>query len=365
MIGVKFRSVAVRYGEEKRENQWYADHLPEVLAQATERGLARAFQVADGDTSSKGYDDKMARYVDDPFRGARIRYKLGADETSLSLELAAAREALAAADLQPEDIDCLLVASWLPEDFVAPGNAVYLAAALGTRAPAFNVETACSSGLACLEFAEGLLAVGRYRRILVVLSNTVSRQADEENTLSWIASDVASAAVLEGDPEGSQILGSCFENTAESAGVFVHRIELDEQGAGRIRMGVGKAGSKALRASNGPEQIQRICGTALERAGVALSEVALFGCSTPLAWFAELCRDAMAASPSQINDLFPRLGNAGLPFPLVHLFHGLADERLESGDLLLLYTIGSTSTAGSMVVRVGDVACGPHPDRIR
>ena len=48
------------------------------------------------------------------------------------------------------------------------------------------------------ELAEGLLSVGRYRSVLVVLSNTVSRQADDANTLSWISSDVAAAAVLDG-----------------------------------------------------------------------------------------------------------------------------------------------------------------------
>ncbi len=354
-------SLGVRYGSERRTNDWYRTHQPEALARAAERGLAKAFSDADGDGSSAGFDTAMRRYQRDPFRGATIRYKLGPGESSRTLEEAAARDALAAADVSPEDVDLALCASWLPEDFVAPGNAVYLARALGMSAPAINVETACSSGLASLELADSLLSTGRHRRVLVALSNTVSRQADDANTLSWISSDVAAAALIEADEGHPLIHAVAMENTAATCDSFVHRVRPGEDGDARVRMEVGAAGTRALRATSGPELVARLCRRALDRAGLGVEDIRLFACSTPLAWFAELCREALGASPEQVQDLFPRLGNAGLPFPVVHLHHATAEGRLAPGEKVLIYTVGSVSSAGAMVVEASDWRLGPHP----
>lgn len=358
---VSIRAIGVRYGKDRRDNDWYREHCPEALAAARERGLAKAFSTEGSDASSRAFDDQMRRYTEDPFRGAVVRYKLAADETSQTLELAAARDALQAASLSPQDVDVVLCASWLPEDFIAPGNAVYLARSLEIAAPAFNVESACSSGLAALELAEGLLAVGRYRRVLIVLSNTVSRQADDHNTLSWISSDVAAAAVLE-RAETPGILSSAMENTAATAGVFVHRMLPTADGA-QVRMEIGPAGTKALRSTSGPDLLQRLCHRALDRAALTPAQIRLFGSSTPLAWFASLAGDAMGIEPERMNDLFPRVGNAGLPFPLLHLYFAVAEGRVAPDDPILLYTVGSVSSAGAMVVRAQPWALGPEPGR--
>lgn len=358
-MSARIRSIGVRYGGERRDNAWYAEHCADVLRRQAEQRLSRVFSTQGGDAASQPFDNQMQRYTDDPFRGAVIRYKLRAHETSLTLEEDAARDALDAAGLTAADIDVILVASWLPQDFVAPGNAVFLARQLGIPAPAFNIETACSSGIAGLELAEGLLAVGRYRRVLLVLSNTVSRQADDQNTLSWISSDTAAAVILEASAEGD-ILGSQMENTAGTAGVFVHRIGAGPCGP-QVRMELGQVDGHALRANSGPELVQRLCRGALARAGVRLDQIQMVGCSTPLAWFASLCREALGVDEDRAVDLFPRLGNAGLPFPAIHLHHAVAEGRLEPGGLALLFTVGSTSSAGAMVVRAGDWALGPHP----
>ena len=354
-------SIGVRYGREVRTNDYYRREQPEALARATERGLARAFNTEGGDSRSAGFDHAMSRYLTDPFRGATVRHKLAPDETSISLEADAARDALGAAQAEPGDIDLVLCSSWLPENYVAPGNGVYLAKELGLSAPAINLETACSSGLAALEMADSLLSTGRHRKVLVVLSNTVSRQAGDANTLSWISSDIAAAAVLEASPEHTLVRSVAMENTAETCGCFVHELHPLDDGRTQVRMTVGPAGTRALRATSGPEMVQRLCSQALERAGRTIDDIVLFACSTPLAWFSELCREAMAADLSQMQDLFPQMGNAGLPFPLVHLHHAAAAGRLKPGDQVLIYTVGSVSSAGAMVLEVGDWALGPHP----
>lgn len=355
--------IGTRLGAERRDNTWYATHRADVLRAATEKGLSRAFNTAGGDRASAGFDERMAAYVSDPFRGSTVRYILGAGESALSLEIDAARDALEAAGRDGSEIDLILCASWLPEHFVAPGDAVYIASALGVSAPAYNVETACSSGLAALELAEGMLAVGRVKRVLIVLSSTNSRQTGDDDTLGWVSSDAAAAMVVERSSDGTGILASYLENTAATCGTFLHRLVVGPEGRAVVRMSVGEQGGKSLRDSAGPDLVRRACTAAADRAGVSLDDIAFFGFSTPLAWYFRLCVDALGIDPERGHDLFPRMANLGAPFPAFQLHHALVEGRLRKGQLALLFTVGSTSSAGAMVLRVGDVGAAPLPGR--
>ena len=352
------RALSVRLGGETRDNDWYRTHQPAEVAAATERGLARAFQSAGGTAASQGFDAAMAAYVADPFRGSRLRHVLAPGETCIGLELAAAQDALAAAGLGPQDVDLILVASWLPERFVAPGNAVFLARELGVEIPAWNVETACSSSLALLQIADGLLASGAYRRMLIVASSTNSRQTDD--TLGWISSDAAAAAIIEAPTGPDGLLGVHMRNTAATCGVFEHALEA-LHGRGVVRMRVGAEGARALRETSGPGLVRACCEAAAKSANIKLNDIQYFGFSTPLAWFAAMCADALAVDPARCLDLFPRLANVGAPFPLVNLYHALAEGQARAGDLVMFYTVGSVSSAGAAVMRLGEVALGPAP----
>ncbi len=356
------RSLSVRLGGETRDNDWYRLHKADEVAAATERGLARAFQSSDGTAASAGFDAARAAYVADPFRGSQVRHVLAPGETCLGLELAAAEDALAAAGLRAAEIDLILVASWLPERFVAPGNAVFLARALGVEIPAWNIETACSSALALLQIADGLLASGAYRRILVVASSTNSRQTDD--TLGWISSDAAAAAVIETPTGHDGLLGAFMTNTAATCGVFEHALEALD-GRGVVRMRVGAEGARALRETSGPGLVTRCCAAAAELANIKIFDIKYFGFSTPLAWFSAMCADALSVDPARTLDLFPRLANVGAPFPLVNLYHALAEGRARAGDLVMFYTVGSVSSAGAAVMRLGEVALGPPPRTVR
>ncbi len=356
MIRAAIRSVAVRRGGERRDNAWYAEHRPEVLAAATERGLARAFSSADGTARSAGFDAEMARYAEDPFRGAKVRWLLAPGETALGLSLAASRAALELAGAAPGEVDLVLAASWLPEKFVAPGDAVELVRALGVRAPGYNVESACSSGTAGLELARAVVEAGLYRRVLVALSSTNSRHTDPRGTLGWISTDAACAFVVEAArSDGEGLLASHVENTAETCGVFEHALALDEDGRPCVRMVVGEAGTRALRESSGPDTVRRICLAALDRAGLSPADVAFWGFSTPLAWFSSLATRALELDPERTLDLFPRYANLGAPFPGFLLHHGLAEGKVRPGDLVVLFTIGSVSSAGATVLRAGRI----------
>ncbi len=99
-----------------------------------------------------------------------------ADDTEYASTLAvrAARRALAAADLDPLDIDLLLFAS-ATRDVAEPATAHIVQAELGSRAHALDVTNACNSFLNGIDLARSLILAGRVGRALVVTGETPTR----------------------------------------------------------------------------------------------------------------------------------------------------------------------------------------------
>ncbi|MER6995577.1 ketoacyl-ACP synthase III [Streptomyces sp. NPDC000410] len=95
-------------------------------------------------------------------------------EYASTLAVRAARRALAAASLEPYDIDLLLFAS-ASRDMVEPATAHMVQAELGTKAHALDVTNACNSFINGIDLARAMIQAGRARRALVVTGETPSR----------------------------------------------------------------------------------------------------------------------------------------------------------------------------------------------
>ena len=106
--------------------------------------------------------------------GIRTRRVAADDEYASDLAVAAARDVLAEADLDPLDIDLLLFAS-ATRDMVEPATAHVVQAELGSRAHALDVTNACNSFLNGIDLARSMILAGRARRALVVTGETPTR----------------------------------------------------------------------------------------------------------------------------------------------------------------------------------------------
>ncbi|MCX4820031.1 ketoacyl-ACP synthase III [Streptomyces sp. NBC_01142] len=91
-----------------------------------------------------------------------------------TLAVGAGRRALAAAGLDPLDVDLLLFAS-ASRDMVEPATAHIVQAELGSKAHALDVTNACNSFVNGIDLARVMILAGRARRALVVTGETPSR----------------------------------------------------------------------------------------------------------------------------------------------------------------------------------------------
>jgi 3-oxoacyl-[acyl-carrier-protein] synthase-3 len=106
--------------------------------------------------------------------GITARPVAGDGEYASTLAVRAARQALAAAVLDPLDLDLLLFAS-ATRDVAEPATAHIVQAELGGRAHALDVTNACNSFLNGIDVARSFILAGRARRALVVTGETPSR----------------------------------------------------------------------------------------------------------------------------------------------------------------------------------------------
>src|SRR5579862_7474573 len=129
--------------------------------------------------------------------GIERRHIIGEDESNTDMAEQAARAALAAAGVDPKELDLIVVGTTTP-DLVFPNSGTLLQARLGCRgSPAFSLEAACSGFIYALAVADKFVRAGDSKCALVVGSEVLSRIMDPEDR---------STAILFGDGAGAVIL---------------------------------------------------------------------------------------------------------------------------------------------------------------
>src|SRR5262249_51630065 len=152
-------------------------------------------------------NDELSRMVDTSDEwitqrtGIRERHIAAEGETTASMALAAARAALAAAAVDTESIDLIVLATSTPDN-TFPASAVSVQAGLGiTHGAAFDVQAVCSGFVFALAAVDGLIKTGAFRRALVIGSETFSRILDwQDRTTCVLFGDGAGAVVVEAQP---------------------------------------------------------------------------------------------------------------------------------------------------------------------
>ena len=339
-------------------DRWRENH-PDLVAKAEER-IWMWKKPKDWREGSEVFNRAMAPYVLDPFRGAQERRLLPEGGTALSLEADAARKAMDALGIGPDDVDLLICTSFLP-DAVGIGGATFLAQELGLRGAAWNLESACSSGTLGLMTAAGLIQAGQYRRVLVVTSCIYSRVAEEHDPISWGVGDAAVAMIVGEVEDGHGYLGGHSVHSAATCGAVSYTIDTKENGEPYFRLTMGKEGARLLRETS-ERYLETCTHGALDQAGLGIEDVSFLAVNTPLAWYATFCSHILGVPEERTLSVYPMYANVGPALMGLNLFHAAAWGKIERGQNVLLYSVGSVSSCAAVVLRWGDVALGPLPE---
>jgi 3-oxoacyl-[acyl-carrier-protein] synthase-3 len=299
--------------------------------------------------------------------GIRERRIAAPDESTVDLAEPAARRAVAAAGLDLDDVDLLIVCTDTPEQ-ISPSTAATLHGRLGLkRAGAFDINAACAG------FATGLDVAARYaqsgdpyRHVLLVSVYAMTKFVDyTDRTTATMFADGAGAVVVE---------------ASETPGILAS--ELFADGSYSDRMGIFAGGTAEpvteevllsgdrnhLRfvakypASVNEQGWPRIARSTLDRAGLVPDDVDLWfwtQVNRSTIWTVMDRLDVPRDRAWTIMDKWGYTGSACLPMAL----HDAVEKgAVAPGDLLYFTGSGAGLSMGAVVMRWTGVPAGRTPD---
>lgn len=288
--------------------------------------------------------------------GIKERRIAGKDESTASLASHAATKAMHAAGIETKDIDLVLCATITPE-MVTPSTACFIAASLGmSRTPAMDISAACSGFVYALDTAAAFIKSGKYKNILVVCSETLSRITDYNDRGSCI---------LFGDGAGAVVVSRSEE---ENRGLLYSSMQADGHGWELLYCQPGSKHPIDKVMVDGRQQYLKLRGR----------EVFKFAVSR----FAELLEDAVAKTGITKDDIklviphqsnlriieasmdklglpldralvnIERYGNTSAASIPIALDEAVRGGKLKKGDLAVFVAIGAGLTWANAVVRM-------------
>lgn len=169
-------------------------------------------------------NDDLAKVIDtsDEWISSRTGIKerrLAKEETTTSLAIEAARNALENAGISGEEIELIIVATCSPDSFF-PNTGCRVQKAVGAvNAVAFDLSAACSGFLFAMNTARAYMESGMCKKALVIGAETMSKLLDwGDRSTCVLFGDGAGAAVLEVSERG--ILGMVQYSDGEKGEVL-------------------------------------------------------------------------------------------------------------------------------------------------
>lgn len=303
-------------------------------------------------------NDDLARMVDTTDEwitartGIRKRHIAADGETTSDLAAIAAKRALDAAGLTPDDIDLIVMATATP-DYTFPATATIVQNKLGiTRGAAFDLQAVCSGFVYAVATADNFLVRGQFERALVIGAETFSR------ILDW--SD-RSTCVLFGDGAGAMVLERQEKSKAGDRGVKGIHLRSDgryrdllyvdggpstTQTVGHLRM----VGNQVFKHAVG--KISESVKAAAQQAGIAISDIDWFVPHQANQRILSAVAEKLGLDDSKVVSTVAEHGNTSAASVPLALAAATEDGRIKPGDLVLIEAIGGGLTWGSALIRM-------------
>jgi 3-oxoacyl-[acyl-carrier-protein] synthase-3 len=287
-----------------------------------------------------------------------IKERRIADPGTAASDLAweASKKALAAAELDPGELDVIIVGTVTP-DYVFPAAGCTLQARLGAKkAAAFDVTAACSGFLYALQVGRSMIAAGTARNALIVGVEVLSRITDySDRSTCVLFGDGAGAVVLKPSDDPSRGVlsvaigsdGSFADLLFMPAGGSKHPTthETVEQHEHFIHMSGNDVFKIAVR---GMETVAR---QALEQAGVALTDIDLLVPHQANLRIIDATARRLELPPEKVVVNIDRYGNTSAASIPIALDEAVRGGRVQKGSRIVMVAFGGGLTWGAAVVR--------------
>ncbi|MGB2631026.1 MAG: beta-ketoacyl-ACP synthase III [Candidatus Omnitrophota bacterium] len=288
--------------------------------------------------------------------GIKERRIAAENEATSDMAAKAAKGALKNADLKPEQIELIIVATITPDMFF-PSTACQVQNKLGIKGvPAFDISVACSGYVYGLAIADQFIKSGMYKTALVIAAEKLSAVTD------W--SD-RSTCILFGDGAGAAVLGP-----VEEGGILGAHLGADGSKGELLQLPAG--GSKmpaSIKTVENKLHTIKMEGNILFKHAVKIMADAALAVTEPLGLKGD---DIKMIIPHQaniriLNALAKRMGvdpaekvylniekygNMSAASSAVALTEAIEEGRIKKGDVILMDAFGGGLTWGALIIQL-------------
>lgn len=290
--------------------------------------------------------------------GIRERRIVGPADTSATMGTEAAKKALAAAGITPQDVDLIVCATVTP-DMMCPATANLIQAYLGCRTiPSFDVTAACSGFVYALSVGEQFVRTGAAKNVLVIGSEALTRVADysDRNT-----------CILFGDAAGAVVL-----SPSEAPDIGIRKIRLFSDGTRQELIqvpsmvtpdpppGIGTLPHLKYLRMNGREVFKFAVYRMIELIEQAQADCAEMGTELSIIVphqvnlrIIDSALEATGISPDRVMVNLDRYGNSSAASVPLAWDEAIRENKIVRGETILLVAFGGGLTWASALITHG------------
>ena len=260
---------------------------------------------------------------------------IGGSTSSLSVQ--SGRLAMQMANIDPLEIDALILATTTP-DRAVPATSANVQHHLGLKCGAFDINAACSGFVYALINAHGLIAMGA-KKVLVIGTDTLSRITDwTDRGTAILFADGSGACVLEAVDGPGQLLAWDLDADGSAEELLYAEI------GGFLKMDGKEVFRRAVRIMVDSAQ------KSMAIAGVTADQLALVVPHQANTRIISAACDRLGISMDKTSVVLHETGNTSSASIPLALFDAADKGRLSNGDLVLLVGFGAGMTAASAIL---------------
>jgi 3-oxoacyl-[acyl-carrier-protein] synthase III len=288
--------------------------------------------------------------------GIRERHYADPGVASSHLGTEAAKKLLAQKKVGPEEIEMIIVATVTP-DMMFPATACIIQNNIGApNAWGFDLNAACCSLPYALTVGAQFVGPGKYKKVLVIGSDIMTRIVDFEDRAT---------CVLFGDAAGALLVEPA---TSDSEGIIDFAHDIDGSGGGYLYMPGGgslhppthetiekrmhyvhQEGQQVFKYA--VRRMSELACQLLERNGFTSKDLALVVPHQANLRIIRAMQERLGVDDSKVLINIDRYGNTTSATIPLGLMDAVEQKRLRKGDLVLLIAVGAGFTTASLLMR--------------
>lgn len=289
--------------------------------------------------------------------GIERRHKASKEEATSDLAYQASLRALKAANLKPEDLDMIIVAT-VSGDQVMPSTACVLQNKLGCKnIMAFDLLAACTGFVYSLSIADQFIRTGMYRNILVVGAEVLHRIVNYKDRETCILfGDAAGAWIVQrAEPSDTNLIMSSHLHADGGLGdLFVlpgggSKIPFSQDVLDKNLQFVTMKGREIFK--NAVRTLTQCCHEALDFNDVKSSEIDWLVPHQANLRILESVADHFQFPKEKVIVSLNETGNTSAASIPVAFDLAVQQGKIKRGQLILLAAFGAGLTSGSLLLR--------------